>query len=130
MKLKSVLKLVLAGVSLAAAASAVAAPSRAYDAGAFKEAQSAGKSVLVEIHADWCGECRMQDKVLGKLSAEAPYAGLVRLRVDFDGQKDLVKSFGARKESTLILYKGDREVGRAVGITSEPKIRELLERAI
>ncbi len=72
----------------------------------------------------------MQEKVLGRLSGEPAYASLVRLRIDFDTQKDLVKSFGARKESTLVLYKGDREVGRAVGITREAKIRELLGKAI
>jgi thioredoxin len=124
------LKVVVAAISLALAGVAAAAPWRAYDESVFKAAQSAGKPVLVEIHADWCGECRMQEKVLGKLSGEPAYARLVRLRVDFDTQKDLVKSFGARKESTLVLYKGDREVGRAVGITSEAKIREFLGKAI
>ena len=127
--MKSV-KIVLAGICLALAGAAAASPGRAYDESAFRAAQSAGKPVLVEIHADWCGECRMQEKVLGRLSGEPAYAGLVRLRIDFDTQKDLMKSFGARKESTLILYKGDREVARAVGITSEAKIRELLGKAI
>ena len=124
------LKIVLAGICLALAGVATASPSRAYDQGVFRAAQSAGKPVLVEIHADWCGECRMQEKVLGKLSGEPAYAELVRLRIDFDTQKNLVKAFGARKESTLVLYKGDREVARAVGITSEAKIRELLGKAI
>jgi thiol:disulfide interchange protein len=109
---------------------AAASGQQPYEAGAFKAAQAAGKPVLVEIHADWCTECKMQNQVLSKLTREAAYAGVVRFRVDFDKQKDVVKAFGARKQSTLVIYKGDKEVGRAVGITGEDRIKALLNKAI
>ncbi len=115
---------------LAASSIAAAAEPRPYDATSFNTAQAAGKPILVEIHADWCGECRMQKRVLDKLSDEAPYASLVRLRVDYDRQKDGVRQFGAKKQSTLVVYKGDKELGRAVGITSEDKIRSLVDKAL
>ena len=37
--------------------------------------------------------------------------------IDFDSQKDLVNRFGARMQSTLITFKGDKEEGRSVGDT-------------
>lgn len=72
----------------------------------------------------------MQNRILNKLSDQPRYGGLVRLRVDYDKHKDVVKEFKAKKQSTLVVYKGDKELGRAVGITSEEKIRALVDKAI
>lgn len=122
---------VAAAVSLFLASTlSLAAEPRPYDPSAFKAAQAAGKPILVEIHADWCTECKVQNRILNKLSDQAPYNGVVRLRVDYDKQKDVVKEFKARKQSTLIVFKGDKELARAVGITSEEKIRALVDKAI
>ena len=109
---------------------ALAGEPRPYDPSAFKAAQAAGKPILVEIHADWCTECKVQNRILNKLSDQPRYGGLVRLRVDYDKQKDVVKEFKAKKQSTLVVYKGDKELGRAVGITSAEKIRALVDKAI
>lgn len=127
---RSVAVLVSAFALLAASSIASAGDPKPFDPGSFKAAQAAGKPILVEIHADWCGECKMQNRVLNKLSDQAPYSGLVRLRVDYDKQKDAVKEFKAKKQSTLVVYKGDKELARAVGITSEEKIRALVDKAI
>jgi thioredoxin-like negative regulator of GroEL len=109
---------------------AVAAGSQPFDAAAFKAAQVAGKPIVVEIHADWCPECKAQNRVLDRLDNEPRYARMVRLRIDYDGQKNLVKQFKARQQSTLIVYKGDKELARAVGITGEDQIRALVDKAI
>jgi thioredoxin 1 len=119
----------LAALCLSLAGTAAAAPRQPYDEAAFRAAQAAGKPVMVEIHADWCGECKMQDKVLGRLAAEPALAGLVRMRVDYDRQKDLVRAFGAKRQSTLVLFKYGDEIGRLEATTSESKIRELVARA-
>jgi len=115
---------------LFSAGTAVAAGPAPYDAAVFKQAQAAGKPIVIEIHADWCGECKMQNRVLNRLEEEATYSGFVRLRVDFDRQKELVRQFAARTQSTLVVYKGGKEVARAVGITRESVIRSLLDHAI
>jgi thiol-disulfide isomerase/thioredoxin len=86
--------------------------------------------LIVEIHADWCPECKAQNRVLDRLGNEPRYAPLVRLRIDYDSQKNLVKEFKARQQSTLIVYKGNQERARAVGITAEDKIRALVDRSI
>lgn len=123
-------RLVLILALVVAPTLALAGEPQRYDPAAFKAAQAAGKPILVEIHADWCTECKMQNRILNKLSDQAPYTGLVRLRVDYDKQKEAVKEFEAKKQSTLIVYKGDKELARAVGITSEDKIRALVDKAI
>jgi thioredoxin 1 len=112
-----------------AASLAFGAPRQAYDEQAFKVAQAAGKPVMVEIHADWCGECKMQDRILARLAEEPAYAGLVRLRVNYDKQKDLVRAFGAKRQSTLVLFRYGNEVGRVVATTNEKDIKALLAKA-
>ncbi len=49
-------------------------------------------------------------------------------RVDFDSQKDVVKAFGARMQSTLITFKGSQETGRSVGDTNPSSIAVLLDK--
>lgn len=101
-----------------------------YTPGAFGEAQKAGKPILVEIHADWCPTCRAQAPIISDLRKNPRLKDLVVFRVDFDGQKDVVKQFGARMQSTLIVFKGSREAGRSVGDTNGKTIETLLVKAL
>ena len=50
-------------------------------------------------------------------------------RVDFDSQKDAVKRFGARMQSTLITFKDGKETGRSVGDTDPASIAALVAKA-
>jgi len=50
--------------------------------------------------------------------------------VDFDTQKDAVRFFGARMQSTLIAFKGTTETGRSVGETERSSIAALLNKAL
>ncbi len=121
----------LAALAVAAAPLAAhAAGQQPFDAKAFQVAQDEGKPVLIEIHADWCPTCRAQLPILNRLSSESKYSGLVRFRVDFDAQKDAVRSFKATAQSTLVLYKGKTEVVRSVGETDEARIRTMLDIAL
>jgi len=48
------------------------------------------------------------------------------LRVDFDSQKDIVRTFSASSQSTLIAFHGTRETGRSVGDTNPDSIAKLM----
>jgi thiol-disulfide isomerase/thioredoxin len=120
---------------LAAAAGAlVAAPALAaeqvdYTPAAFDAALSAGKPILVWIHASWCPTCKAQSPILAKIETEPQYNDLMVFRVDFDSQKDAVKRFGARMQSTLITFKDGKETGRSVGDTNPESIAALVAKA-
>ena len=89
-----------------------------------------GKPVLVEVHADWCPTCQAQAPITSALLKEAPYRAITSLKVDFDKQKDALKVLKASKQSTLIVFKNGKEVGRSLGDTSRSNIESLLKKAI
>ena len=54
----------------------------------------------------------------------------MKFRVDFDKQKAVVKQFGARDRSTLIMFKGTKEVGRIVFEAGAKEIQALLDKGL
>jgi thioredoxin 1 len=123
--------LLIAAIAAGAAwAPAAATETRSFDAQSFAAAQKAGKPILVAIHASWCPTCKAQKPILSELMAGPKFKNLVYFVVDFDTQKDAVKYFGARVQSTLIAYKGATETGRSVGDTERTSIAALLEKTL
>jgi thioredoxin 1 len=121
--------------SAAAAAAMIAAPAFGaetipYTPQAFDAAMKDGKSILVEIHAPWCPTCKAQAPILAELEKEAKFRDLLVVHVDFDSQKDAVRRFGARMQSTLITFKDGKETGRSVGVTDRAAIAGLLDKAV
>jgi len=126
---RSVLAAVVAA-SAAAMSPALAVGPQPFDAAAFAEAQKAGKPIFVAIHATWCPICKAQAPILSELMADSKFKNLVYFTIDFDSQKDLVRRFGAQKQSTLISFKGDKEEGRSVGDTNRGSISALLNKVL
>jgi thioredoxin 1 len=119
-----------AAASFAAAAPALAATVQPFNDAAFAEAQKAGKPIFVAIHASWCPICKAQTPILAQLMADPKFKDLVYFTIDFDSQKDLVRRFGARMQSTLISFKGATEQGRSVGDTNRQSIAGLLNKVL
>jgi thioredoxin 1 len=117
--------LVTTAASAAAIGFSLPASAGDYSDAAFQAAAASGKPFVIEFHADWCPTCRAQAPVLRSLSS----GKFTILTVNYDGQKNVVKKFGVRRQSTLIVFKNGKEVGRAVGITSEDAVGKLLAKA-
>jgi thiol-disulfide isomerase/thioredoxin len=100
-----------------------AQPVRPFSLAALKAAQASGRPVLVDAYAPWCPTCRAQAPTIDRLAADPAYKGLTILRLDYDNQTTEKKVLGITKQSTLIAYKGNREVGRIVGITDPAQLR-------
>ncbi|CAA7625109.1 thioredoxin family protein [Magnetospirillum sp. UT-4] len=114
----------------AVAVFAVAGPSLAaqpFDKQAFMQAQEAGAPILLHIHAPWCPTCKAQEPIVGMLEKENH--ALKVFRVDFDGQKDVVKELKVSSQSTLIAFSGKTETSRSTGVTDPAKIRAMVPKA-
>jgi thiol-disulfide isomerase/thioredoxin len=102
---------------------AAAQPIRPFSTAALKAAQAKGEPVLVDAFAPWCPTCRAQAPTLDAIAASPDYAKLVILRLDYDHQIAEKKELGINQQSTLIAFKGSREVGRTLGVTQPDQIK-------
>ncbi|HEY5794190.1 MAG TPA: thioredoxin family protein [Bosea sp. (in: a-proteobacteria)] len=127
---RSLIAIALTTSAFTATVASAADDIRPFTSADFAAAQKAGRPILIEIHADWCPTCKAQAPIISDLRKQARFKDLMVMRVDFDGQKDAVKRFGARSQSTLITFKGNSETGRSVGDTGKASIEALLAKAI
>jgi thiol:disulfide interchange protein len=95
---------------------------------------AAGRTVFLDFKASWCSTCAAQERVINALMQENPaYAQSISfLNVDWDqwGDGDLVKELNIPRRSTLVVLKGDKELGRVVAETGRDKIKALMDTAL
>ena len=114
---------ILAAVLLTSLSSLAQAAQR-FDAQAFQNAQAAGRTILVDVSATWCPTCKAQKPIVQDIERAHPQ--LVVFDVDFDTAKDVLKQFGVRYQSTLIVFRGKKEVARSTGDTNPDSLRNLV----
>jgi thioredoxin 1 len=128
---RTVLSLAAAALVTAALASPAAAlVTTPFTQGAFDAAKAAGKPVLVEVSAPWCPTCKAQKPILSDLRAMPKFKDLVIFEVDFDSQKEVLRGLNVQKQSTLVVFKGGKEVGRSTGDTKKESIEALLAKSV
>jgi thioredoxin 1 len=120
----------LVALMLLGSTPASAAEWKDFTAGDFAAAKSAGKPILVDVFAAWCPVCRAQNPILVKLTKEPKYKDLVVFKLDYDTQKADLIALRVQRQSTLILFKGDKELDRSVGDTSEQSIEGMLDKTL
>lgn len=118
-----------AWLSLCVASFAWAGPTEPYTAARFDQLAQQGKPVLVAIHADWCPTCKAQRPILGQLMTRPQFQDVTELTVDFDKDKAAVHRFRANMQSTLVAFRGGKEIGRSVGDTTQAGIEQLVKKA-
>lgn len=102
-----------------------------YSPGLIQKHLAAGKTVFVDYAASWCSTCARQKRVISALRQANPEYDrtMVFVRVDWDayGGHEVATSRKIPRRSTLLVLKGDQELGRIVAGTSEQQIKALLD---
>lgn len=129
-------RLFLAGT----AALALAAPAAhagigvPYTPGLVERELAAGRTVFLDFFAPWCTTCRAQERQIKALVAENPaYEEAISfVLVDWDtyGTSELARRLEIPRRSTLVVLKGDAELGRIVAGTGKAQIKALLDIAL
>ena len=114
-------------IAAIAAMPSLASAGQPFDAKAFQASQAAGKSILVDVTAPWCPTCKQQKPIVQEIEKEHP--DLVVYDVDFDTAKDTLRQFRVRQQSTLIVFKGAKEVARSTGETDPAPLHALVAKA-
>lgn len=105
-----------------------------YTPGVIEAALAEGKTVFVDYSATWCSTCARQERVIASLRAEnGSYdEAMVFVKVDWDefGNHDVSRSRNIPRRSTLLVLRGDAELGRIVAGTGESEIKALLDKGL
>ena len=129
--IKRILSFVLfAGTLALFATGATAGESRPFNAAEFGKAQADGKTILVDFAASWCPTCKKQGPVITNLLKDEKFKDVVAFKADYDTEKELKKQMKVSSQSTLVVFKGAKEAGRAAGITEPSAIGALLTKGL
>lgn len=116
-------------IALSLAVTAHAAETKPFDQATFQALQAAGKPILIDVYADWCPTCKAQEPIVSELLTRPQFAGYTCLKVNFDTQKEVRRIFGVSQQSTFIVFRGGKELGRSTGDTRRESIASLLGKA-
>tara|TARA_B100000282_G_scaffold284808_1_gene249726 strand:+ start:237 stop:635 length:399 start_codon:yes stop_codon:yes gene_type:complete len=100
----------------------------------FDKAQAEGKVVIVSSWIKYCSSCASQMKVLNKAKNDGK---LVDIKFDnieyfsFDvTNKEIANLFDVKFQTTLLIFKDNKEIYRSLGETTENLIYEALKKVI
>ena len=97
---------------------------------AFDQLTQAGKPVVLDISAPWCPTCKAQKPIIDGLMQQPAYKDVTLLTIDFDSAKPTLKTFKVTSQSTLVAFKGEKEVGRSVGDTTPAGLEGLIKKTV
>ena len=93
----------------------------------FKNAQLEGKVVVVSSWIKYCSSCASQMKVLNKVNKE--FDNLEYFAFDVTN-KEISNLFNVEYQSTILIFKDNKEVYRSIGETSKKEIYKVIKKFI
>ena len=106
---------------------AVAEKQTTFDNDVFNKAQSDGKTVVVSSWIKYCTSCASQMKALKDV--EKDFNNLIYLNFDVR-EKEIAKQLNIQFQTTLVIYKNNKEVYRSLGELSKDKIYKAINSVI
>jgi thioredoxin 1 len=93
----------------------------------FSKAQSDGKVVVVSSWIKYCSSCASQMKVLNEAKNE--FDNIKYFTFDVTN-KEIAELFDVQYQTTLIIYKDNKEVYRSIGETTKDLIYKAIQSSI
>ncbi|MEJ6500729.1 MAG: thioredoxin family protein [Rhodobacterales bacterium] len=102
-----------------------------YRPGVVADLLADGKTVFVDFYTDWCSTCRAQERAINALRLENPAYNdaMVFVKVDWDVYygSAIAYDYKIPRRSTLLVLRGDQELGRNVADASKASIKSLMD---
>ena len=98
-----------------------------FDKTLFDKAQSEGKIVVVSSWTKYCTSCASQIKVLDK--AKNDFENIEYFKFDVRN-KEIADLFNIQYQTTLLIFKNNKEVYRSIGETTKELIYDALKSSI
>ena len=105
-----------------------------FDKELFNKAQSEGKIVVVSSWIKYCSSCANQMNVLQNAKKDGELSDIKFDNIEYFSfdvtNSDIAYLLDVQYQTTLLIFKGDREVYRSIGETTENLIYEALKASI
>ena len=98
-----------------------------FDNDVFNKAQSDGKTVVVSSWIKYCTSCASQMKALKDV--EKDFDNLIYLTFDVTN-REIAKQLNIQFQTTLVIYKNNKEVYRSLGELNKDKIYKAINSVI
>lgn len=86
----------------------------------------AGKVVVVDFYADWCGPCRQLAPILDRIASE--HGGSVVIgKVNIDKSSQLASQEKVRSIPDVRIYRDGKRVDQFIGLPEESEVRRRIE---
>ena len=92
------------------------------------EIQKSGKTIVINSWNEYCSTCAAQTKVFDQ--AMKDFKDVEFLFYEQDKNKDIAKTLGINYWTTILVFKGQNEVGREMGLTDKDQIYNLINKGI
>ena len=100
----------------------------------FNKAQSDGKIVVVSSWIKYCSSCASQMEVLNKAKNDGKLLDIKFENIEYFSfdvtNKEIADLLNVKFQTTLLIYKDNKEVYRSLGETTEDLIYEALKKVI
>ena len=100
----------------------------------FEKAQSDGKIVVISSWIKYCSSCAGQMKILQNAKNKGELLDIKFDNIEYFSfdvtKKEISNFFDVQYQTTLIIFKGNQEVYRSIGETTEDLIYEALKASI
>ena len=100
----------------------------------FDKAQSDGKIVVISSWIKYCSSCAGQMKILQNAKNKGELLDIKFDNIEYFSfdvtNREIADFFNIQYQTTLLIFKGDNEVYRSVGETTEDLIYEALKASI
>jgi len=98
-----------------------------FDKNLFEKAQAEGKVVVVSSWIKYCTSCASQMKVLDKAKNDFDNIEYFKFEVT---NKEIASLLNVQYQTTLLIFKDNKEVYRSIGETSRDKIYKAIKSSI
>ncbi|MAQ28058.1 MAG: thiol reductase thioredoxin [Pelagibacteraceae bacterium] len=94
----------------------------------FKKAQSEGKIIVINSWNKFCSTCKKQIKILDQ--AETKFNDVIFLSYEQTENKDIANKLSIDYWTTIVIYKGEDEIYRSMGVTEKNQLYLAIEKIL
>ena len=100
----------------------------------FNKAQAEGKIVIVSSWIKYCSSCASQMKILNKAKKDGKLSDIEFTNIEYFAfdvtNKEISKFFNVQYQTTLLIFKDNKEIYRSIGETTKELIYDALNSVI